>query len=128
MRSTLLSVVFLSLGGAALAEPVKGMWVTEPDRKGQVAHVEVYDCGASAVCGKIVRTFNQQGTEIVTENVGSRVFWDMLPKGQGQYEGRAYVPAHGRDYNAEMQLAGNRLTVEGCLGPVCMGQTWRRVE
>lgn len=70
MRSTFLSVVFLSLGGTALAEPVKGMWVTEPDRKGQVAHVEVYDCGASAVCGKIVRTFNETGTEIVTENVG----------------------------------------------------------
>lgn len=128
MRSAILATVVSIAGGAALADPVQGLWQTEADKKGQVAHVQVYDCGAAAVCGKIVRAFDAGGAEIMTPNVGQRVFWNMQPQGQGAYEGRAYVPAHDRAYDAGMRLGDNRLKVEGCLGPVCMGQTWQRVN
>ncbi|SRR6056297_495883 len=128
MRCTTLAMIFLLAGGAAGADPVKGLWLTEPDSKGQVAHVAVKQCGAAALCGTIVRAFDSKGSEIMTPSVGKRVFWDMKPEGQGAYAGRAYVPAHDRNYDAGLRLGEDRLRVEGCLGPVCMGQVWRLVN
>ena len=127
MRFASVLVAACVLGGSAMADPALGTWLTEPDKKGQVAHVRVYEC-AKALCGQIVRTFNAAGQEIAHPNTGKRVFWNMIPEGGGEYEGRAFVPAHNREYAAEMQLAGNRLTVRGCLGPVCMSQLWKRVN
>ncbi|MFK7938286.1 MAG: DUF2147 domain-containing protein [Roseovarius sp.] len=113
--------------GAASADPAKGTWLTGADAKGQVAHVDVYACGAS-LCGKIVRAFTSAGKRVNTPTVGTRVFWDMVSSGAGTYSGRAYVPAHNRDYAATMRLSGNSLRVKGCLGPVCQSQTWTRVR
>lgn len=127
MRLLPILVITCALGGTASAEPALGTWLTEPDRKGQVAHVQVYEC-AKAICGKIIRTFNAAGQQIKHPNVGKRVFWNMTPEGDGTYEGRAYVPAHDREYAGELRLAGNRMTVRGCVGPVCQSQTWKRVN
>lgn len=125
----------LAIGGMAAffgtgisAEPALGTWQTEADKKGQIAHVEVTRCDA-ALCGKIVRTYNSEGERITTENVGKRVFWDVKPTGDGEYRGRAWVPAHDREYSAKMDLASeDRLKVSGCLGPLCRSQLWARVE
>jgi uncharacterized protein (DUF2147 family) len=116
-----------SLPGSAVADPALGLWLTEADKKGQVAHVAVTECGA-ALCGKIVKAFDPSGKQITTPNVGKRVFWDMTPLGNGEYEGCAFVPAHNREYAGQMTLKGNRLDVGGCLGPICMSQRWTRVQ
>ena len=111
----------------ALADPVLGTWLTGPDRRDQVAHVEIRACGP-ALCGRIVRAFDPAGVPVVTPNVGRELFWDMRPLGGGAYGGgRVFVPAHGREYDARMRLEGDRLRVEGCLGPICDGQTWTRL-
>lgn len=115
------------LAAPASADPALGLWLTEADKKGQVAHVSVTECGA-ALCGKIVKAFNPSGEQITTPNVGKRVFWDMIPVGGGKYEGRAFVPAHDREYAGQMTLNGNRLNVGGCLGPICMSQDWTKVQ
>lgn len=115
------------LAAPASADPALGLWLTEADKKGQVAHVSVTECGA-ALCGKIVKAFNPSGEQITTPNVGKRVFWDMTPMGGGKYEGRAFVPAHDREYAGQMTLNGNRLNVGGCLGPICMSQDWTKVQ
>ena len=118
--------------GIALAGPVaagspEGMWLTKPDKKGQVAHVQSTACGA-AFCGKIVKVFDKNGQPVAdAPNVGKRVFWDMIGTGN-EYRGRAFVPAHNRDYDARMQVNGNSMKVSGCLGPVCQSQTWTRVK
>jgi uncharacterized protein (DUF2147 family) len=109
------------------ADSPVGVWATPPDKKGVTAHIHAHPCGA-ATCGVIARTFDRTGREIQTPNLGRQVFWDMTPKGQGVYEGRAFVPAHNRTYDGVMKLSGNRMKVGGCLGPVCLSQVWERVN
>ena len=121
------TAALLAASAAVSADPVLGTWQTGPDRKDQVAHVAVERCGAS-ICGTIRRAFDSTGREIVTPNVGKRVFWGLQPVGARRYEGRAFVPAHGREYDGALILDGDRLTVKGCLGPICMSQKWRRVR
>ena len=127
MRLAMISAFYLGMSGAVLADPAMGTWQTEPDKKGITAHVKVYDCG-SAVCGRIVRTFNSQGQEIEAASLGQEVIRNAEPTGNGQYDGRAWIPAHQREYQAGMTLHGDRMTVKGCLGPVCMSQKWVRIN
>ena len=110
----------------ALAQSPAGLWLTQPDKKGQVAHVEATRCG-NGYCGKIVRVFAANGQPVNAPTVGRRVFWDMIGQG-GSYSGQAHVPAHNRNYAGRMQVSGNTMTVSGCLGPVCQSQTWKRVR
>lgn len=112
---------------AALADTPVGTWLTPPDAKGIVAHIEARPCG-EATCGVIARTFDSQGRPVQTPNLGVRVFWDMRPAGDGIWAGRAFVPAHRRTYQGTMQVRGNRMQVRGCLGPVCQSQVWTRVN
>lgn len=128
MRVVVAGIMGLAFRTApALADPALGVWLTEADKKGQVAHVNVHKC-ASALCGKIVKVFSPSGQEISHKNVGRMIFWDVNSKGGGAYAGRALVPAYNTEYNAEMKLAGNRMTVSGCKGPICQSQTWKRVK
>lgn len=122
-------LVMTCLGAAsAAAEPALGTWATEPDRKGQIGHVQVRQCGAE-VCGKIIRAFAPDGTEIVTKNVGKEIFWSMKPLGEGGYsDGRVFVPIMGRDYAGSMKLFGKSLEIRGCNGIICKAQTWKRVK
>lgn len=115
------------LGTAISADPALGTWQTQADKKGQIAHVEVTRCDG-ALCGDIVRAYDAQGNRITTENIGKRVFWNVKPTIGQEYKGRAWVPAHDREYAAKMELQGERLKVSGCLGPVCQSQVWARVE
>lgn len=116
-------VLGLSPAGAAGPE---GIWLTEPDRKGQVAHVKSSKCGPS-YCGTIVKVFDAAGKPVAAPTLGQRVFWNMSGGGD-TFKGRAYVPAHKRNYNAKIKLIGNRMKVSGCLGPVCQSQMWQRVH
>ncbi len=109
------------------AETPVGTWLTPPDAKGVVAHIEARPCGA-ATCGVIARTYDSRGHPVRTPNLGVRVFWDMVPAGAGLWSGRAFVPAHNRTYASTIQLVGDRLTVRGCYGPVCQSQVWKRVD
>ncbi|QGX98959.1 DUF2147 domain-containing protein [Roseovarius faecimaris] len=128
MRVMMAGVLGLSLFAApAFSEPALGLWLTEADRKGQVAHVSIQKC-ASALCGKIVKVFSPAGQEISHKNVGRMIFWGVTPTGGGAYQGRALVPAYNTEYDAEMKLSGNQLTVGGCKGPICQSQTWKRVK
>ncbi len=122
-----LALSFVAFASAAMAEPVLGMWQTQADRKGQIAYVKVQHC-ARALCGKIVKVFSPDGQQITHKNVGRTIFWDMMAQGGGRYAGRALVPAYNKQYDAQMRLSGNRLTVKGCLGPVCASQQWARVN
>jgi len=127
LNSASLCLVAGLLPASLGASTLEGTWLTPPDRNGITAHIEARPCGA-ALCGTIARTFDPAGREVRTPNLGRTVFWDMKPTGAGTYEGRAYVPAHDRNYDGVISLAGNRAEVSGCLGPVCMGQTWQRVR
>ncbi len=120
------SVVMLS--APAFADPILGVWKTEPDRKNLTSHIAVQQCGAK-ICGKVLRAFDASGREVKTKNVGRTLFWDMSAKGGGLYDGGTFdIPFLNVKVRAKMAMKGNTLTVRGCKAGVCDGQTWKRVS
>lgn len=117
----------LGLAGAAAADPVLGVWKTQPD-DGSYAHVQMAKCGA-AVCGKIARTFNSEG-EYKSPNLGKTLVIDMVPNGDGSYEGKVWRPSNNKVYIGKMDLAGSSLALRGCVagGLICSKQTWTRIK
>ncbi|MEW2913221.1 DUF2147 domain-containing protein [Leisingera sp. JC11] len=117
----------LGLAGAAAADPVLGVWKTQPD-DGSYAHIQMAKCGA-AVCGKIARTFNSGG-EYQSPNLGKTLVIDMVPNGDGSYEGKVWRPSNDKIYIGKMEVAGNSLALRGCVagGLICSKQTWSRVQ
>ncbi|MGI3166304.1 DUF2147 domain-containing protein [Pseudooceanicola sp. 200-1SW] len=127
MFKALVAAALVAVGaGAALADPVEGIWKTEVD-DGSYAHVTFAPCGA-ALCGVISRTFNSSG-EYQSENRGKPIVWDMQAAGEGKYgDGKIWQPSTGKVYRSKMELAGDVLRVAGCVGPICKKQTWTRVR
>ncbi len=127
MKKILLAGVFAALGaGAAMADPVEGVWKTQVD-DGAFAHVTIAPCG-SEYCGVISRTFNSDG-EYQSENIGRKIVWDMEVRGGGSYKGgQIWQPSTDKIYSSKMSLKGNVLKVSGCFGPICKKQTWNRVN
>ncbi len=110
------------------ADPVIGIWQTEPDRKDLVTHVELRQCG-DKICGRSARAYDTAGRMVQTPHVGKDFIWDLTPQGDGRYDGgTVYVPLLDVHARASAQLTGDRLVVTGCKGMVCDGQTWRRVR
>ena len=126
MRILMAAAGLALAAGAALADPVEGVWQTEPD-DGAYAHVTFAPCGAK-ICGTISRTF-KAGGEYVSPNKGRALVWDMEPQGDGRYRnGQIWQPSTGKIYSSKMVLDGDRLKVSGCIGPFCKKQTWSRLK
>lgn len=129
MRKTLLAAALLAMGmtGAAHADPADGIWQTEVD-DGAYAYVTIAPCG-EGVCGTISRTFNDTG-EYTSPNLGRQIVIDMVPQGGGEYEGSVWRPSNDRIYIGRMTLAGNAITLRGCVagGLICARQNWVRVQ
>ena len=113
--------------GAALADPVEGVWKTEVD-DGAYAYIQMAPCGA-AYCGVIAKTFNASG-EYQSENLGKKLVIDMVPNGDGSYAGSVWRPSNNKIYIGKMTLNGNKLKLKGCVagGLICSGQNWVRVQ
>ena len=53
----------------------------------------------------------------------------MAADGGGKYSGgKIWAPDRDKTYRSKMELSGDRLKVSGCVGPICRGQTWARVN
>ena len=117
----------LAFSGMAAADPAHGIWQTEPD-DGAFAFVEMESCG-EAVCGSIIRTFNSEG-EYQSENIGRQIVIDMVPQGEGRYEGSVWRPSNDRVYIGRMAVEGDALTLRGCVvgGLICARQNWVRIQ
>ncbi|MEJ6395355.1 DUF2147 domain-containing protein [Gymnodinialimonas sp. 2305UL16-5] len=126
LRAAALAV--LAMTGAAMADPSHGVWQTEPD-EGSFAHVQLSACG-SAVCGTIIRTYENGGTPYQSPNIGRQIVIDMAPQGGGEYEGSVWRPSNDRIYIGRMNLNGDQITLRGCVagGLICARQTWVRVQ
>ncbi len=112
---------------AAAADPVEGIWQTQPD-DGSYAHIAMAPCGGK-ICGKIARTFNAGG-EYASPTKGKTLVIDMVPQGGGKYQGKVWRPSNNKIYLGKMTLNGNSLKLRGCVagGLICSAQTWRRVQ
>nr|WP_163851219.1 DUF2147 domain-containing protein [Pseudooceanicola aestuarii] len=127
MRGFLTGLAVLALGaGAALADPVEGVWQTEVD-DGAYAHVTIAPCGAK-LCGVMSRSFNAEG-EYKAVHLGRKLVWDMVPEGGGKYrDGKIWQPSTDNVYRSKMDMTGDTLKVAGCFGPICKKQNWTRVK
>lgn len=117
----------VSLAGAAMADPVEGVWQTQAD-EGVFAHVTIAPCGA-AFCGTITRSYNASGP-ISSPNQGKQIVREMVPAGNGKYQGKVWRPSNNKVYMGKIDLSGDTMKLSGCVagGLLCSKQTWRRVQ
>lgn len=128
MRFSIIAAAVLALAGtAAIADPIEGVWQTQPD-EGAFAHVTIAPCGA-AFCGTITRTFKDNAA-FDSPNTGRQIVIDMVPQGGGDYTGRVWRPANDKIYNGKASVSGDRMSLSGCVagGLFCKSQTWARVQ
>lgn len=128
MKTIALAAVLALFGAAASADPLEGVWQTEVD-DGAYAHITIKPC-AAAFCGKITKTYKEDGSEYDSENKGKTIVIDMVPQGEGYYEGSVFRPSNGKTYYGTIELNGNKLRLSGCVagGLICAKQNWSRVK
>lgn len=123
-----IAAMLTALAAPALADPVLGMYKTQPGDDGHYGHVEIYSCDG-AICGVIRKAFDETGAEITTKNIGKRMIWDMQAQGDGKYaQGKIWAPDRDKTYKSKMELSGATLKVSGCVAVICRAQTWTRVN
>lgn len=129
IKKLALATLFTFAAGIAVADPVEGIWKTKVDDNGKYGHVQIKACGA-AFCGKLIKAFDGTGKEVVTENIGKKIVWDMVAYPDGLYDdGKVWSPDRDKTYDADMTLSGNKLAVRGCVFGICRdGGTWSRVK
>ena len=125
MMTTVAAIVF---AGAALADPLEGLWQTAADDNGNFGHIQVAPCGA-ALCGTLVKSFDAGGNEIASDFTGRNIISETVARGGGEYRGKVYAPDRDKTYNSRLQLSGSSLSVSGCVLGICRdGGTWTRVQ
>ena len=137
IRLTVAFCLALGMHSAARAAEPTGTWLTQQGD----ARVRVTKCG-SGMCGTIVwlrepidpRTGKPQvddkNSNPALRNrkiIGLRIF-SMAPDGQGGYAGSIYNADDGQTYRSKIVLrSAAQLEVQGCAGPLCGSEQWRRV-
>ena len=131
----LISVAFAGLFFAfsASADPVFGVWKTQPGNEGNYAHVDIQDCDGK-ICGEMLKAFDSSDKKIDSKNIGRNIIFDMSPKKGGKYGGgKIWAPDEDKNYKSKMKLiSDNVLHVSGCVA-ICTPltsrkQTWTRVK
>ncbi len=112
----------------AAADPIEGIWKTQPGDEGNFGHVQIAMCD-DLICGVLIRADNGAGEEIDSDNIGRNLVWAMKVKGDGRYrDGKIWAPDRDKTYNSKMSLDGDVLSVSGCVLIICRDQTWTRVK
>lgn len=114
-----------------------GVWLTQAGD----AKVRVSKCG-SGICGVIVWLKDPidpatRKPQVDDKNpnpalarrpmMGLALFSGMRPTGPGKWSGQIYNADDGKSYASHIAVSGpETLKVEGCVGPLCGGETWTR--
>ncbi|WP_295047031.1 DUF2147 domain-containing protein [uncultured Paracoccus sp.] len=124
-----LAALLLAAAPAWAADPLAGIWRTQPGKDGGFGHVEIVPCGGG-LCGTVVRTFDAAGTQTAAPDLGAAILSDVQPTGGGGYgKGRIINPETGRSYTARLTLRGDLLDIGGCIMMICRDAgTWQRVK
>ena len=125
-------------GSAQGAEPT-GIWQTQAGD----ARVRVSKCGGG-LCGVIVSVRDKidpaTGRPAVDDKnpnpalktrpmVGLSLFSGMRQVAANKWSGTIYNADDGSTYASNISVAGpDQLRVEGCVGPICGGETWTRMQ
>lgn len=134
--------LFFILNGVSAAgaqeAAATGLWLTQ---KGD-ARIQVSKCGA-ALCGKVVwlkdaidpltkkpQTDDKNPNPALATRsmIGVQLFIDMNPTGPNSWAGKIYNADDGGIYDSKVKVLGpGQLSVEGCLGAICGGETWTKL-
>jgi uncharacterized protein (DUF2147 family) len=130
----------LTPAGAARAQDkgILGLWSTD-EGKGRV---EVVNCAPpkQGLCGTIVwisEPNDKDGkpqTDKANKNaslrtrpiVGLPIFEGWREVGANKWKGAVYDPEDGQSYDVDITLAGDKLTLKGCIAFLCDSSTWVR--
>jgi uncharacterized protein (DUF2147 family) len=128
---------FASSAVASGADDPSGVWLTQAGD----AKVAISRCGA-ALCGRVVwlKSPIDSATgkpQIDDKNpnprlakrpiMGLQLFIGMRPQGARKWSGRIYNADDGKTYVSNVTLEDDsKLTVQGCVGSLCGGETWSR--
>ena len=69
----------LLLAFTASADPVFGVWKTQPGNEGNYAYVEIKECDGK-ICGEMLKAFDSSDKEIDSKNIGRNIILGMSPK------------------------------------------------
>jgi uncharacterized protein (DUF2147 family) len=139
MKLRVISIFVLSaLGFSATvyAQPasIAGRWTTQS----KDAIIEIAPCGVN-MCGRIIRFLvpppngNDQ-KDVNNSNpklrerklLGMPVLQSLSPQGK-EWKGTIYDPRSGKSYRSVVFLTKKgTLSVKGCLGPICSGESWSK--
>jgi uncharacterized protein (DUF2147 family) len=123
---------------SAQDQGILGLWTTD---KGK-GRVEIVNCAApkQGLCGAIVwisEPNDKQGkpqTDKANKTVSLRsrpiiglpIFEGWREAGQNKWKGTVYDPEDGQSYDVDITLAGDKLTLRGCIAFLCDSDTWNR--
>jgi len=96
---------------------------------GNFGHIKVSACGAK-ICGVLVKSFDSSGAPLESDNIGRKIIWGMVPKGDGFYNGgKVWAPDRDKTYSSKMTMTGNNLAIKGCVFGICRnGGAWKRIK
>ena len=116
---------------------VSGVWLTQAGD----AKVRVSKCGGG-LCGVVVwlrepidpatgkpqlDDKNPNAALAKRPVLGLPLFTGMHAAGPNKWSGEIYNADDGKSYRSNISLSGpDALRVEGCVGPLCGGETWTR--
>lgn len=142
-RSGFIVALLTTLLGAPAAQAqaggeATGVWLTQAGD----ARVRVSKCGGG-ICGAVVwlkepidpatgkpqlDDKNQNPALKRRPIIGLSLFSGMRPSGPNKWSGQIYNADDGSTYTSHVSVTGpDALKVEGCVGPLCGGETWSRV-
>jgi uncharacterized protein (DUF2147 family) len=117
---------------------ILGLWSTD---KGK-GRVEIVNCAApkQGLCGTIVwisEPNDKSGkpqTDKANKNpalrnrpiIGLPIFEGWRESGANKWKGSVYDPEDGQSYDIDITLAGDKLTLRGCIAFLCDSETWDR--
>ena len=132
--------LLMSFGTTALAQGqgILGLWTTDKG-KGRVessnAQRRSRDCAARS-CGSASRTTSRASRRPTRANknaslrnrpiIGLQIFEGWKEAGANKWTGPVYDPEDGQSYDVDITLAGDKLTLKGCIAFLCDSDTWDR--
>ena len=140
IRSAAVALALLISTGSAFAQDqgILGLWTTD---KGK-GRVDIVKCAApkQGLCGTIVwisEPNDKQGkpqTDKGNKNaslrnrpiIGLPIFEGWREAGANKWKGSVYDPEDGQNYDVDITLAGDKLTLKGCIAFLCDSDTWNR--
>ena len=134
MRLAALLSLALVASPLAAADPIDGLWTTAT-KDGQV---RIGKCGATR-CGRLAKFLvvppqgiDQRDTENPEPSLRSRkllglpILTGFKPDGD-VWRGTIYDPKAGKSYRSVLKRRNaTTLEVQGCIGPFCQTQVWKR--